>query len=315
MATILKSKSSSSGSTPLDASAARDVPSRPLSAIPQRATAGILKSSANPSHAKTNDVKDAVPIASRGIASKISGAIVGKFRSGSDGLAEFNLADLAEQGRDELTRCRAEVESILNQARAESESLKQQAHQDGLAEGRKAAEDEIRTRIDREAETKATARVQSLHQAVLQIRNQYDQWMTQYADVMIATAIAAAERLTRQKIALKPSDDAEHLLVRWASEALHSTRSAGRLTLAVHPDTLAELGKQFDELLADPDLPEQSTVIPDESVNIGDVVVRQDGGEIRAGLDAQLSRLREELLGDQDGFDVQTETMFSGDDR
>jgi flagellar biosynthesis/type III secretory pathway protein FliH len=71
------------------------------------------------------------------------------------------------------------------------------------------------------------------------------------------------------------------------------------LTLAVHPDTLAELGKQFDGLLANPDLPEQAVVVPDETLTVGDIVVRQDGGEIRAGLDAQLARLREELLGEE----------------
>jgi len=56
------------------------------------------------------------------------------------------------------------------------------------------------------------------------------------------------------------------------------------------------LGRSLDELLAHPDLPEQSVVVPDETLSVGDIVVRQDGGEISAGLDAQLARLREELM-------------------
>ena len=90
-------------------------------------------------------------------------------------------------------------------------------------------------------------------------------------------------------------DEDRELLVRWANEALRSTRSASRLTVAVHPETLAELGGAFDQLLAMPELPEQTHVEPDESVDRNGVVVRQPGGEIKAGLMAQLQRL-EELL-------------------
>ena len=68
-----------------------------------------------------------------------------------------------------------------------------------------------------------------------------------------------------------------------------------RLTLAVHPETLAELGVALDQLLAGPDLPEQTHVEPDESVDRNTVIIRQHGGEINAGLTAQLRRL-EELL-------------------
>ncbi|TWU02090.1 FliH/SctL family protein [Neorhodopirellula pilleata] len=260
--------------------------------------------------------EDSLPIPSGGVAARLSGTIIGKDKAGSEGLVEFNLADIVEQGRQQIMKCRAEVEAMMGQAQAESVRIKQQAKSTGHAEGQKAAAAEIDKRIAVEAEAKAQAQVESLRKMVVQMRTQYDQWMHQYAEVMTATAIAAAERLLRKKVELPnasplavapdPDDSAdspssslpteEHVLVRWAREALHSTRSAGRLTLAVHPDTLAELGRQFDELLSSPDLPEQSVVIPDETLSVGDVVVRQDGGEIRAGLEAQLQRLREELL-------------------
>ncbi len=85
------------------------------------------------------------------------------------------------------------------------------------------------------------------------------------------------------------------LLVQWAEEAVRSARSACELTVAVNPETLALLGQSLDEMLAAPDLPEQSHVLPDETVGPTEVVIRQTGGEIRAGLIAQLRRL-EELL-------------------
>ena len=49
----------------------------------------------------------------------------------------------------------------------------------------------------------------------------------------------------------------------------------------------------LDEMLAAPDLPEKTRVVPDESVGRTEVVVRQSGGEIQAGLEAQLRRLEE----------------------
>lgn len=308
MATILKKQQRAvAPSPPVATQTPIDTP-RPGSGSVQ-----ILKSRESEA---TSSIDQSLPVPQGGVAARLSGAVIGKKKAGSEGLVEFNLADIVEQGQQQIIRCRAEVEAMLARAKVEGEQIKQQAKSAGHAEGKQVAAAEIEKRIAAEAEAKAKAQVEALRQTVVQMRTQYDQWMTQYAEVMTATAIAAAERLLRKKIELPnasllavapdpeeladpqstPSQADEHVLVRWARDALHSTRSAGRLTLAVHPDTLAELGRQFDELLSNPDLPEQSVVIPDETLSVGDVVVRQDGGEIRAGLDAQLQRLREELL-------------------
>lgn len=212
---------------------------------------------------------------------------------------EFNLADLAQQGRDQLQRCQRQVAEMLEEAREQAEQIKASAHAAGYAEGQQAAKIEIEERVDRQAEWKAKAHVESLHAAVVNMKEQYDAWMQQYADALTSTAIAAADQLTRSQLTA-PNHDAgadapEHLLVRWSREALHSTRSASRLTLAVHPDTFAQLGNALRGLLSHADLPESSDLIADPTLALGDVVVRQAGGEIHAGLDAQLHRLQEEL--------------------
>lgn len=67
------------------------------------------------------------------------------------------------------------------------------------------------------------------------------------------------------------------------------------LTVAVHPETLAELGTLLDDLVASPEYPTNTHVVPDETLEMTDVVVRQDGGEIQAGLRTQLERLSEIL--------------------
>lgn len=243
-----------------------------------------------------------------GVSTRLSGDVIGKHGGGTTGLTEFNLSDLAEKGREELRQARRQVEAMMAEATVEAAKRKADAESQGYEDGIRRASEDIEKKIQQLAEAKTKSQLQSLHDASTQMHATFDQWMKQYADTMTETALAAAERLVRANLSEMPvptslrdagfddSPDQQHLMIRWASEALHSTRSAGRLVVAVHPDLLAELGQRFDELLASPDLPEQSCVIGDESLPIGEVVVRQEGGEIRAGLQAQLERLREELL-------------------
>ncbi|MCC9645320.1 flagellar assembly protein FliH [Rhodopirellula sp. JC740] len=237
-----------------------------------------------------------------------TGDVVGKKPGGLSGLADFNLSDLAEKGREELRQAREQARQLLADAEKQAAEMKQAAEARGYEDGVQKASQDIETKIAQLAEAKTKSQLQALQIASTKMHAQFDQWMQQYAEVLTETAIAATERLVRANLNELPvptslkeagyeeSPHQQHLLVRWASEALHSTRSAGRLVLAVHPDLLAELGQRFDELLASPDLPEESCVIPDETLPVGEVVVRQEGGEIRAGLQAQLERLREEIL-------------------
>lgn len=206
------------------------------------------------------------------------------------GLAGFNLADLANEGRTRLDECRKQARELLDQARQEAEAIRAEAEKKGYEDGMKEAADDFDRRVIEEATIRARDGLHLLEQAVEQMRQTHQSWLQEYADSLSRVAIAAAER-----VVLNQLDRERDLLVRWAGEALSSTRTANQLTVAVHPETLAELGVAFDRLLAAPGLPEQTHVEPDPSVDRNGVVVRQLGGEIDAGLSAQLRRL-EELL-------------------
>lgn len=235
----------------------------------------------------------------------IRSGVAGRIPAGTSAkLAGFNLDDLVHTGQNQIEQTRVRIDEMLAEARLQAEAILIEAEARSHGDGLRRAEQEVAARVAREAESKAREQVQLLTRGVAAMRQSYNDWMRQYADVLTETALAAAERLTRSQLTLPsqrsgtvaPAVEAqEHLLVTWAREALHSTRSSTRLVLAVHPDTLAELGQHLDELLADPNLPEESTVMPDENLDVGDVVVRHDGGEILAGLADQLRRLREEL--------------------
>lgn len=206
------------------------------------------------------------------------------------GLAGFNLNDLADEGRLRLDECRNQVREMLARAQQQAESIRVEAKQQGYEQGLAQAKEDTDQRIMDEAEIRARDGLQRLQQAVQQLHHIHENWMRDYAESLSRIAIAAAERVVMHRL-----DQERDLLVRWADEALRSTRSANRLTLAVHPETLAELGGALDQLLAAPDLPEQTHVEPDESVHRNEVIVRQHGGEINAGLMTQLRRLEEML--------------------
>lgn len=221
-------------------------------------------------------------------------AFVVKQNSSSDpqsagaGLAGFNLNDLASEGRQQLQQAQLQAEEILAEAHQQAERIRadaaQRGYQDGLARGSAEAE----TKIQQEAEERARSGLDLVRSAVSQLYEQHQQWIDQYAQSLGHLAIAATAKIVGSQLKSHPE-----LIVGWAEDAVRSTRSACELTVAVHPETLALLGQALDEMLAAPDLPENTRVIPDESVAPTEVAVRQNGGEIQAGLDAQLRRLEE----------------------
>ena len=232
---------------------------------------------------------------------------------GVAGLTALNLDDLAEAGKQQLQRYQQHAEKIVVDANTDAARIRQKAYDDGFATGQKEGNEDSLEKIRAIAEEKARDQVAALTQAAKTMQSTYNAWMQDYRECLVATAVHINRRLIdRYLVDGFPSPNSEpgeepdesdsqskgilsELIIKIAEEALHSTRSAQRLTLAVHPYTLAELGDALDELLSDPSLPDQSVVVPDESVRAGDVVVRQDGGEIHAGLREQLERLAEEL--------------------
>ena len=206
------------------------------------------------------------------------------------GLAGFNLNDLADEGRSRLEECRRRIHEMLEDARREAEQLRQEAEQKGYEEGRQRAAKEAEEQLRVQSEERARDGLKLLSQAVQQMHRSHEQWMQQYAQSLHQTALAAARRIVQHRLDQEPE-----LLVQWAAEALMFTRSSTEVVLALHPETLAKLGPAFDHILHSSELPERTTIEPDETVAIDAVVVRQDGGEIETGLSSQLQRL-EELL-------------------
>ncbi len=210
--------------------------------------------------------------------------------SSLSGLAGFNLNDLANEGRQRLDQSKQQADQILIDAEAEAERIRKQARQRGYQDGLDQAAIDSESRIQSAAMQRAQSGLDLVQSALDQLQSIHQQWMNQYAGSLNAMILAATKRIVSRELAIDPQ-----LIVTWAEQAVRSVRTDCRLTVAVHPETLALIGQSLDQMLASPDLSEQTFVEPDPSIGPSEIVVRQDGGEIHAGLNAQLNRL-EELL-------------------
>lgn len=208
----------------------------------------------------------------------------------SSAIAGFNLSDLADEGRTRLEQCRLQVQQMLAKAQCDVDGIHKAAEERGYQQGLERAAVDAQTKLQSEAEQQAKSSTQVMQQAVKQIHDTHSEWMESYGSILNQTALAAAEKIVQRRLEVEPE-----LLVTWAKEAMHSTRAAMSLTLVLHPETLAQAGPAFEAMVRSPGLPEKTHIETDESLDTNDVVVRQDGGEIQAGLAAQLQRLQELL--------------------
>lgn len=203
------------------------------------------------------------------------------------GLAGFNLDDITAQTHRKLEECRTEIAKQLDEANAEAVKIRSQAVADGLAEGRVKAAKEADERLQAELQRRIGDQANTVRIMVQQIAEQHNLWLQQYAQTLSQLVIDISQRIIRGKLDREPE-----ILLRWTADALSSARSAQKLTVAVHPETLAELGQDIESLLRTPGLPEDSLLVPDETVEPWGVIVRQHGGQIDAGLSTQLDALQ-----------------------
>ena len=153
------------------------------------------------------------------------------------GLAGFNLDDLAGEGQKRLEQCRQKVAEMLAKAESDAIEIRKQAASEGYEEGLKRAAVDADTKLKKEADRRAKEGLRLIESAMAQTRETYQQWMVRYAEILNRMSLSAAERVVRAKLEKEPD-----IILNWASEAVMSTRSASRLSVAVHPETLADLG-------------------------------------------------------------------------
>jgi flagellar biosynthesis/type III secretory pathway protein FliH len=216
----------------------------------------------------------------------------GRQESGFASAAGFNLDDFAAAGVRHLKAAEAEAQRVLEDARREAEVIKANASKQGLEQGLQQAQLEADARVKEAVDQELSRHVPLLESIVQQISDLETSYLDSFRENLLGTALAAAERLTLARLDREPE-----LLTRWAEKAIGLAKSARRLTVAIHPETLAEHGTHLEALLAAPGMPEDTRIEPDETVEPAGVVVRCDGGSVDMTLSSQLERLDEMLRG------------------
>ncbi len=208
-------------------------------------------------------------------------------RVGPSGLTGFNLDDFASNSRQLLERAQSEAQRLIAAAHEEASAIHKQAAQEGratgLAEARKTVNEEIQQRVQSELQE----RLAVLEQTTGELAKQQSEWLEQFAESLTELSIGVAEKIVQHRL-----EDEREIVVRWAEQALRHARSARSLIVAVHPETLVQLGQQLETLLQAAGMPEDTRIEPDETLEPAGVVIRQPGGSIDAQLSSQLASLQ-----------------------
>lgn len=208
------------------------------------------------------------------------------------GVAGFNLDDFADAGRKQLLAVEAEAARMLNGARSEIERLRKQAIEDGRVEGLEKGMREADQKFKQELAAEVAKRMPILEATLAKWCEIERNYLDEFRDTLMNSILAATERVVLCRLETEPE-----VLLRWCQSALDAAKSARRLVIAVHPETLVAHGEAIEQLLSQPGLPEDCRIEPDEGIEPAGVVVRTEGGAVSLTLSEQLQRLDEMLRG------------------
>ena len=187
---------------------------------------------------------------------------------------------------------RAEAERILEAARQEGETLRSQAHDQGYADGIK--------------EGVETGRIQGREEALAELRETLDRWMTMgdalteawrvrfggVEDEIKDLAVAAAEQLLQAQLAMAP--DAVLAVVR---DALRHAAEADLVTVLVSAKDVAVVRAAKDELAALLKGTGRFELIEDPKIEPGSCIVETKTQVIDATQSTRTARLRDSMGG------------------
>jgi flagellar assembly protein FliH len=192
------------------------------------------------------------------------------------GLNAF-LAAAQRQGAELVEVARQQAERIAGEARSEG-------YETGYAEGRATAERET-------ADLLAFA-----ESAVREVAETRQQLLDDAEPALVRLAIQVAEKVLQAKLELEPERVADVL-----RGALRKAYVRNRLTVVCNPDDIALIEAATPSLHEAVGTLGNLELVGDRRIKRGGVIVRTDAGDVDATLDAQLTRLREVMLGGAGG--------------
>jgi flagellar assembly protein FliH len=117
------------------------------------------------------------------------------------------------------------------------------------------------------------------------------EWLAHWERTALSLATAIAERILRRQLERTPD-----VTLDLVKEALELAAGSADLQLRMHPDDLALLGAQVEQIIAELGRLGAAEVVPDPAIARGGCRVDTRYGTIDQRLETQLARIAQELL-------------------
>ncbi len=192
--------------------------------------------------------------------------------------AEKDAADAITAVNDERTRWEQEKQVLAEEARSSG-------YQQGLIEGRNAAENEYRNRLEEAAKIVSETKRRS------QKRLEDSEFQ------LLSLGLRAAEQIVKTEL-----DENKVLFRNIVTEVIKEARTHGEIDIYVHPEQFVLISDKVDDFKEALQKEVQFSVYPDDRLEPLSCILESSFGRIDASVDSQLSEIRRKL----------TEMMESG---
>ena len=204
-------------------------------------------------------------------------------------VAAFNLDDLSHKAQGFLDRFRGEAAKIVQAAQVEAEQIRRKAADEGRLQARKEAEKALEAELKRRSDAVlAIARKNRERTRTPSV----PQWQQHWETYAIKLATGIAERIVRKELQSDPQ-----ITVEWIREALEMAASS-QIQIRLNPADIRSLDPVLEELTGRVSSAATTTVVADDSIGVGEVLVETEHGELDQRIASQLQRLEKELLGE-----------------
>ena len=198
----------------------------------------------------------------------------------------FNFDDLATQGERYLSEIRAQAAKILADANREANAIRAQAEVQGQQAAVAAAEKILDEKVSKQMKTLLPA----LGKAIEGVAQAKSAWLTYWDQNLVQLATKIAARVVRKQLIAEPE-----IALNLLREALELSLGGGALTIRLNPDDHTALGKKATKMIAEFGKLAPTEIIADPQISAGGCRIETQFGTIDQTVEAQLTRIAEEL--------------------
>ena len=199
----------------------------------------------------------------------------------------FSFDDMSQKADEYLDTIRQQAAHIVAQAKAEAAKVATHAQTQGKQAAIRAAEITLRAELDKKLDSLMPA----LQQLIEEMQRAREQWLKHWEGNAVRLALAIAARVIRREVQQSPD-----IAVDLIREALELASANERVVLHLHPADYETLGGSVESLTRQLQQLGPTEVVPDSQVEAGSCLVTTQYGAIDQQFEAQLERIKQELL-------------------